>query len=351
MKKLTLLLFAFLSANLALQSCSSDDDGISTEQIGDYSNGIFVLNEGAMGSNNAEVTFFKDGIATQNIFKTVNPNQNLGNVATSITFEDNVGYIVVNMSNKIEVVNAATFASKGTITSNLNNPRYLAIDNQNLYVTNWGDASNPNDDYISVYKQSDLSFVKKIDVAEGPEQILIEKNKLVVAHAGGWNTGSSVSIYNLATNTLDNIEVGDYPNAIVEENGTVYVLCSGNAWAQNPTAGRLIKLNLETNRITQTINFEAGQNPRFLVKENNQLYYTLNNGIYRLGTQATTLPSQPLFTSNATYIYSLNILNNAIYVGDATNFSSNGEVKYYSLTGNLLGSFTTGIGPNFITKN
>lgn len=352
MKNIKTLLFALLATSFTLQSCSSDDDNInSIEQNGTYKDGIFVLNEGAMGSNNAEVTFFKNGIATQNLFKTVNPTLNLGNVATSLLFEDNDGYIVVNMSNKIEVVHTTTFESKGSISSNLNNPRYIAADDNKIYVTNWGDASNPNDDFISIFRRSDLAFEKKIDVKEGPDQILIENNKLVVAHSGGWSNGNSVSIYNLATNTLENITVGDVPSALVEKNGTVYVLCSGITWGGTPSAGKLVKINLNSNSISHTINFQEGQNPRFLAEENNQLYYTLNNKIYRLETQENVLPQTALFTSDATYIYSFNINNGAIYIGDAKDFASNGEVKYYSLAGNLLGNFSTGIGPNFIISN
>lgn len=352
MKNIKILLFTLLASGFALQSCASDDDNNGTiEETGSYKDGIFVLNEGAMGSNNAEVTFFKNGNVTQNLFKTVNPTLNLGNVATSILFEDNDAYIVVNMSNKIEVVHATTFESKGTISSNVNNPRYIAADDQKIYVTNWADASNPNDDFISVFRRSDLAFEKKIDVVEGPDQILIENNKLVIAHSGGWSNGNSVSIYNLATNTLENITVGDVPSAMVEEDGIVYVLCSGVTWGGTPSAGKLVKINLNSNAVAQTINFQEGQNPKFLVEDNNQLYYTLNNQVFRVGTQDIALPSTALFTHNATYTYSFNVLNGAIYIGDAKDFASNGEVKYYSLNGTLLGNFSTGIGPNFITPN
>lgn len=352
MKNIKTLLFALLATSFTLQSCSSDDDNNNPiEQNGSYKDGIFVLNEGAMGSNNAEVTFFKNGAATQNLFKTVNPTLNLGNVATSILFEDNDGYIVVNLSNKIEVVHATTFESKGTITANLNNPRYIAADDNKIYVTNWGDATNPDDDFISVFRRSDLAFEKKIDVKEGPDQILIENNKLVISHSGGWSNGNSVSIYNLATNTLENITVGDVPSAMVEENGIVYVLCSGITWGGTPSAGKLVKINLNTNSVTQTINFADGQNPRFLVEENNQIFYTLNNQVYRLALQDNTLPQNALFAFDATYIYAFNIHNGAIYIGDAKDFASNGEVKYYSIAGNLLGQFSTGIGPNFIAYN
>ena len=88
-----------------------------------------------------------------------------------------------------------------------------------------------------------------------------------------------------------------------------------------------------------------------MAKDNNQLYYTLNNKIYNISQQATTLPNTALFTVDATYIYSFNVLNNIICVGDAKDFASNGEVKYYSPTGSLLGSFATGVGPNKIIYN
>lgn len=351
MKNFKFLLYAFIASTITLQSCTSDDDTPTTAQTGDYHEGIFVLNEGAMGSNNAEVTFFKNGTATQNIFRTVNPSQTLGNVATSMHFDDDKGYIVVNLSNKIEVVDENTFRSVGTIASNLNNPRYIASDDQNIYVTNWGDASNPNDDFIAVFRKADLGFVKKIEVIEGPDQILVENNQLVIAHSGGWSNGNSVSIYNLNSNTLNNVVVGDVPSALVEEDGFVYVLCSGVTWGGDASPGKLVQLNLATHSVAKTLNFSEGQNPRFLAEENDQLYYTLNGAVYKLSTQATTLPTTPLFNSNATYIYSFEIINNAIYIGDAKDFASNGEVQYYSLVGNRLGSFSTGIGPNFITKN
>lgn len=351
MKKIKTLLFAALAATFVLQSCTNDDEiNDSENQLGTFKNGIFVLNEGAMGNNNAEVTFYKDGITFQQIFKTKNPTLNLGNVAQSILFEDDLAFIVVNGSNKIEVVDSKSFQSKTTITSNLNNPRYAEEDDNYLYVSNWGDPSNPSDDYIAIYRLSDYAFVKKIDVAEGPEQILVENNKLIIAHSGGWSNGNSVTIYNLLTNTKQNLVVGDIPSALVEENNQVFVLCSGITWGGTPSAGKLVKINLNTNQISQSIDFAAGENPRFLVKDsNNKLYYTLENKVYQTNTNVSTLPQSELFTSDATYIYSFNVINNAIYVGDAKDFASNGEVKYYNIAGTYLGKFSTGIGPNFIT--
>lgn len=351
MRKLKFLIAALTITTFTLSSCSNDDDAIdnSTENI--YKDGIFVLSEGAMYSTNAEITFYKNGVATQEIFKKANAGKVLGSIAQSMLIEDDLAYIVLNGSNKIEIVNANNFTSKSTITSGLNNPRYAASDKNYLYVSNWGDPSIATDDYIAVYRLSDLSFVKKIDVIEGPERLLIEKNKLVIAHAGGWNNGNSVTIYNTTTNTANTIKVGDVPSALVEEDNKVYVLCSGVTWGEPLSNGKLVTIDLNTEKVTKTLDFQNGENPNFLVEDNNQLYYTINNKVYKVGTSATTLSQTALFTFDATYVYGFNVKNNSIYISDAKDFASNGEVKIYNQTGSLLGNFSTGVGPNFIEFN
>lgn len=351
MKKIKFLIAAIIASTFTLSSCNSDDDGIENNSENIYKDGVFVLSEGAMYSSNSEVAFYKNGLITQNIFNTSNNGKLLGSIGQSMIIEDDLAYIVLNASNKIEVVNANSFISKATITSGLSNPRYLTSDDNYLYVSNWGDASVPTDDFISVYKLSDLSYVKKIDVIEGPEKIIIENGKLIIAHAGGWNNGNSVTIYNTKTDKSVQLKVGDVPSDIVEENNQVYVLCSGITWGGNLSSGKLVTIDLATEKITKSIDFKNGENPKFLVEENNQLYYTIYNKVYKVSMSATTLPQSPLFTTDTQYTYGLNVKNNAIYISDAKDFASNGEVKIYNQTGSIIGNFITGVGPNTILFN
>jgi DNA-binding beta-propeller fold protein YncE len=53
-------------------------------------------------------------------------------------------------------------------------------------------------------------------------------------------------------------------------------------------------------------------------------------------------------TNGSIFPYALGIdpENNQIYLGDAKGFSSSGQVKVYSKDGQLLESFSTGVGPN-----
>lgn len=349
MRKINLLILTTITSLLSLTSCQNDDNSIAENNSNEYTNGVFILNEGRMGSDNAEVTFFRNGETKSQIFRTANPSLNLGNVATHLHFKENDAYLVVNLSNKIEVVDAKTFQSKGTITSNLNNPRYVETDQDKIYVTNWGDPSNPTDDFVAIYRRSDLAFIQKIDVKEGPEHILLKNQKLFINHSGGWNYGNSVSIYNLSTNQLSNIEIGDVPSAIAEDNNNVYILCTGIEYGENISAGKIVEINANTNETETLLQFNQGENPRFLIQHNNNLFFTLNNRISKINIDNETKIKTDLFTVNTQFMYSFNIVNNAFFIGDAKDFISNGEVKYYSLTGDLLGNISTGIGPNYIT--
>ena len=351
MKNFKLFIALLTASSLGLTSCSNSDDSDKTTFNDEYRNGILVLNEGSYGHSNASITFYKEGITNQNIFRTVNPTKTVGNVAQNIIVKDGRAYIVVNGSNKIEIVDASTFKSEATITSELSNPRYIAIDEQNIYVSNWGDPSVSTDDYIAIFRKSDNALVNKISVKEGPDRLILKNNKLVIAHSGGWNNGNSVTILNTRNNEIKNLTVGDIPNDLAANNNDIYVLCAGITYNDDETAGKLVKINLNTNEISQTLDFNSNQHPGYITINNNEIYYTLGKSVYKTSTSTTSLPETALFTTNVTYLYGLNIANNIIYVADAKDFTSNGEVKYYSLTGSLLGSFETGIGPNTILYN
>lgn len=102
-----------LVAGLALAGCKKDDD---TPPSGVVTGGktVFVVNEGNYLQGNAAITRFnKDTRAVdRDLFKAANNNAPLGDVAQSMTIKDTKGYIVVNNSNKVVVVNVATLSSR-----------------------------------------------------------------------------------------------------------------------------------------------------------------------------------------------------------------------------------------------
>ena len=349
--KFSKLILTALLGSFFLFSCTDDDNG--GNPLGDYDNGVLILNQGGFGNGNASVSYLSEDMNTfqNNIFSLVNPSIILGDTAQDIGFYNDLAYIVLNASNKIEVVNRYTMVHIATISTGLSNPRYIAFANGKGYVTNWGNGTNANDDFIAVLNLSDNSVASTISVAEGPEKIIEEDNKLYVAHSGGFNYGNTISVINTSTNTVaTTITVGDVPNSLEEENGILYVLCGGkSAWSGAESAGKLVKINLSTNTVSGSIDFaETTDHPSNLVIENNRLFYTLDSDIFRMNLSATTLPTEALFSTTAQGVYgvySFAVENNKIYVGDALDYSSNGKVYVYSLTGALLSSKTVGVIP------
>lgn len=349
--KFSKLILTALLGSFFLFSCTDDDN--NENPLGDYDNGVLILNQGGFGNGNASVSYLSDDLNTfqNDIFSLVNPSIILGDTAQDVGFYNDLAYIVLNASNKIEVVNRYTMVHVATISTGLSNPRYIAFANGKGYVTNWGNGVNANDDFIAVVNLSSNSVVSTISVAEGPEKIVEEDNKLYVAHSGGYNYGNTISVINTSTNTVaTTITVGDVPNSLEEENGILYVLCGGkSSWSGAESAGKLVKINLSNNTVSGSVDFaETTDHPSNLVIENNRLYYTLDSDIFRMNLSATALPTEALFstTEQGVYgVYSFAVENNKIYVGDALDYSSNGKVYVYSLTGDLLSSKTVGVIP------
>ena len=355
------LVLALLVCSSFLVSCTDDDVNNNTEvPLGNYENGVLILNQGGFGHGDAAVSYVSaDFSVMQNdIFSLVNPAITLGDTGQDMGFYNQFAYIVLNVSNEIEIVNRYTMQSIGTISAGLNNPRYIDFANGKGYVTNWGDGGNTSDDYVAVIDLSTNTVSGTIPVAEGPEAILENAGKLYVAHYGGWGFGNKISVIDAASNTVTTtITVGDLPNAMQISGGSLWVSCEGNPnYVMEPlveTPGKLVKVNLTTNEVTDTFAYtDATKHLSNLVIEGADAYYTLDSGVYKFPLTSTVLPESPLFSTAAQdvfSVYSFAINNNHVYVGDAGNFVDNGKVYVYSLNGTTGGTlektYTVGVVP------
>ena len=350
MKLKNLALTAFFTAFL-FTSCSKDDDPIVETPLGGYVDGTLILNQGGFGNGNASVSFLSNDIATfqNNIFSLINPTLTLGDTAQDIGFYNELAYIVLNGSNKIEIVNRYTLKHIASITTGLSNPRYIVFANGKGYVSNWGSGTSTTDDFIAVINLSNNTLMSSIPIAEGPERMVVNNNKLYVAQYGGFGSGSTVSVVNLSNNAVTTINVGDLPNTLEIYNGILYVLCEGKqAWTGTETIGKLSKINLSNDTVSGSLDFALTVHPSNLDIENGELYYTVNSAVYKTTTSATAAPTTSLFSTSAqgvSGIYSFAVRNDKIYVGDATDYSSNGKVHVYSTSGTLLTSKTVGVIP------
>ncbi|WP_299526288.1 DUF5074 domain-containing protein [Winogradskyella sp.] len=345
---------SFLAIVFSFISCTSEDRETPIDPpplSGDYSNGVFILNEGNFGSVNASVSFLDESDQVfGNIFSNVN-SANLGDTAQSMGFNGDNAYIVVNNSATVEVVNRNTFDRIATVTDMLVNPRYIVFSGNNGYISNWGDPNNINDDYIAVLNLETNLVESTISVVEGPERLLINNGKLYVAHKGGFGYGNTISVIDLeAQNVIESIPVADVPDGLVITNGSLYVTCTGKLpFTQDETIGGIFKIDTADATVESSLMFPEGIHPNSLEYINNTLYYTVENAMFNIKISNFQLPSAPLFEASDNgleILYGFNVHNGNIYVADAKDYISNGEVFIYSLDGVLQNQFNVAIIPN-----
>mgnify|MGYP002628149259 FL=1 len=341
-----LLIFAFL-----VTSCTQDDDDIIAP-LGDYEYGFLITNEGPFQNGSGTVSFVSDDylFVENEIFNQVN-SYDLGNIVQSMGFHDDQAYIVVNNSNKIEVVNRYTFESVASITEGLNNPRYFMSSGSNGYVTNWGDPFDDTDDFVAVIDLSTNTITSIIPVAFGPEKLIMANNDLYVAHQGGYGQNNILSVIDISANMLEStIEVGDVPNSMVVSNNDIWVLCGGNPeFTGNETNGKLVKVATSNNAVVQVFDFLTINHPNNLSIDGANLIYNLNGEVFSKEVTSSALPTSSIIAGS---FYAMTINDGKLYATDAGDFASNGTLKIFDLSTNSeIITIATGIIPGGIYFN
>ena len=321
----------------------------------DYSNGVFILNEGMIGTNSASVSFLDNaGTIDNNIFSNQNGGMELGDTGQGMALTQDFAYIVLNYSNEVKVVNRTTFEFITRITDQMVNPRNIAIYEGKGYVTNWGNAGNPDDDYVAIIDLATNTITGTIPVAEGPEAILQQNGKLYIAHEGGYGFGNSISVIDLATNTLVSITVADVPSDLKIDADNLYVLCSGKPdWSGDESLAKLFKIDLNDFQNTDVFTFEATLHPGFLGLDETDLYYVLGTSIYKMALNASTLPTSAFIETSvngAILPYGFDKIDDKLYLADGVDYVSAGKVFVYSEDGNFISDYTVGGLPNGFYK-
>jgi YVTN family beta-propeller protein len=346
MKTLKTSLFSFaIAAMLIFASCTKDDNN---SVKGAFSNGFFIVNEGPFQTGTGTITFYNpdSNLVKQDIFENIN-GRPLGNIAQSMTIYNGKGYIVVNNAGTVEVVDAASFKSEGTIT-NLKNPsQFLVIDANKAYVSDWIG-------HIAVVDLMTNTVSKTIPAGTGPDMMVKSGSYVFVANSGGLGIDSTVSVIDFLTDKVVKIiKVGESPSGIVADgNGRIWVLSKGigfTGWPQpGDTPGSLVRIDPSSLAVDFTYNFTSTDvHPEKLVinKHKTMLYFLFNSGIYSFNITLSNPFPKEIFSRS---FYSLGYENKTdyLYASDAKDYSSNGIVLRLSATdGSVVDSIPAGIIP------
>jgi YVTN family beta-propeller protein len=339
-----------------LSSCDDDDN----QPAGEFESGIFVINEGNFQDADGTISFINsnDGSVKQDLFGSVNNGLALGDVVQSMTFDGDYAYVVVNNSNKIEIVKANTFVSEHTLQG-LSLPRYFTTLNGKGYVTEWVSFTDPG--RVTIIDLENHTAGESITTDYGAENILAYDGLLYVSN----NFSNTVSVIDPGgKEVIKTIEVGSGPGSLlVDSDDMIWVICAGGYDLDyNPlNDGKLVRLDPEKSEDESAVSvvkeIDLGTNlaaKAAINKARDSLFYYSGNSVYVLSTSASQAPASPLLTENdATGFYGIGLdpQDGVLYLADTKNFAGNGVVYRFTSSGNAVDSKVVGRGPNgFVFK-
>jgi YVTN family beta-propeller protein len=329
------------------------------EQTGEPSGfryGVFILNEGSYGSNNGSVSYYNpdSGKLVNNLFESVN-GRPLGDVVQSMGIAGDKGYIVVNGSGKVEVVDLKTFktVSEPILASY---PRFfLQAGPKKGYLSN----GNMQGCIYIIDTENDM-ISDSIVTGYGPETMVKLGDYIYVANSGGWGLDSTVYVIDTQHDRItDTIYVGDVPvDLVVDADDNLWVYCKGYAvynWDPpyniiSETDAKLVKINTTDNSVmwegsVGRAGDYTGTTPKLATGEDGMvLYYLRPDGVRRINTLSPAVPGE-LVLEGSYYGLDTNPEDGKLYVFQSS-FTGDGTLHIVDTETGYEINYSVGIGPN-----
>lgn len=341
-----------------LSSCMHDDelwnfDRLEKELV---SGGLFILNEGNFTYGNASLSYY-DPVSKElinNAFFETNALP-LGDVGQSMSIRDSLGYVVMNNSGRIYVINTRTFEYVGKITG-LTSPRQIHfIHDEKAYVSDLYARS------MTIVNPRTLEITGYIDVSnpsggyyQHPTEDMVQIDKYVFTNC--WSFDNQVLVIDTETDrVVDSVRVIKQPNSmVVDRHENLWILSDGG-FEGSPYGYEqpgLMKLGVGETEASVVFRFEPGELPSELrINAGGDTLYFLNREVYRFTPETDSEPrlwiDSPYEGRIGAGFYGLTVdpLSSELYVGDAIDFSQKGLVYRYSPEGEAIDTLRVGIAP------
>lgn len=308
-----------------------------------------------MGSNKATLDFYdyNEGVYYRNIYADANPNviKEMGDVGNDILIYGNKMYVVINASNKLEVLNAYTVEKIKSI--DIPNGRSLAAHNGKIYMSSYDGPIkiDPQAPLGKVYEIDTLSLSIERETVVGyqPEELAVVGNHLYVANSGGYRVPDydrTISVIDLNNfEEIDQIDVAENLNKLqADEAGSLWVTSRGDYYG---STSNLYKVNPESQEIEVDFGVPMGDFVQhdhtiyFYANEFNYNTYTYQKSFGMIDMQTNELlpdqfvDQQYLDEIETPYGLAINPENGDIFLTDAGNYVSTGFVYCFNKNGKL----------------
>ncbi len=378
-------LIIYITILLSIVGCRTDDyivymededTGAKTEATEVL--GMYVLNEGNMGSNKCTLDFLDLSGETahylRNIYAERNPNEvkELGDVGNDAQIYGSKLWLVINCSNKVEVLGAKDAVKQGKI--DVPNCRSVAFHQGYAYVSSYVGPVNVSQDAPlgQVYKIDTLTLrtVAQVTVGYQPEELAVIGDKLYVANSGGYmvpDYDHTVSVIDLNTFTeerkidvapnLHRCRADRYGQLWVSSRGDYYGEPSHLCWLQKDASGQLQRMG----RIDVVVSdmcivgdslYYMGMQFNYETMKNERMLGIINVATHEVvNRQLTTAKEADAIIQPYGIIVNPN--ERDFYLMDAKNYVSSGELLHFKKDGTFDYKVRTGDIPAhavFLTK-
>ncbi|MEQ7801760.1 DUF5074 domain-containing protein [Pedobacter sp. ASV1-7] len=355
----------FSACRKDLEPVKDDNETVVPEPSSELK-GFYLLNEGNMNMNKASLDYFdfNSGLYSRNIYGQANPEvvKGLGDVGNDMAIYGSKLYVVVNISNKVEVLDVKT--GKKIKQIDVINCRYITFYKGSAYVSAYlgevGDPKAPNGVVVRI-DTTTLQEVQRVSVGRQPEEMAIVGEKLYVANSGGYsppNYERTVSVINLNTfQVVKNIDVAVNLHRLkADQYGDLYVTSRGDYY---DIPSKLFVIDTKTETIKKK--FDIGVS-NLVIDEDHAYYYNtefsyitgenvINYGVLNIKDEVLT--DQKFITDGTEgsimipYGIAVNPITKDLYVTDAKDYVSPGTLYCFDkITGKKKWSVQTGDIPN-----
>jgi hypothetical protein len=353
MMKLILKLAALVILIIAASCNKSEDDKPAEVPTGQRV--ILVGNEGGFGAGNASLSLISTSESTvsNNVYSDANEGAIVGDVLNSIgQFNDKL-FLVLNNSEKIEVVNSSNFERTMTIAISSGSPRYISFASESVaYVSDLYGGG------LHVVNPRTGGYESFIDLSNSVEHLLLNDDELWAGESidANFNPGDEIIIVNTQTNSeAENIELSAGVNKLVEDSdGKIWVLCSGDGFASPAIPGYLYRIDPASKQVEASWELPqvTGYAPVGLAISPNreELYYVMQGKVYKMNISDNELPTTPFIEPGLTALYTIHCAEQTgqIALTDVKDYSQDGTVHIYDSNGSEIGTYTTEIIPNAV---
>ncbi len=325
--------------------------------------GFYLLNEGNMGNNKCTLDYMDitSGTYNKNIFSERNPSvaRELGDVGNDLQIYRDRLYAVVNCSNLVEIMSADDATHIGVVS--IPNCRYITFAGDYAYVSSYAgdidtDSATQRLGYIAKMDIATLEIVATCNVGYQPEQMAITNNKLYVANSGGYqapNYDNRLMVISLDTfEVVKEIEVAiNIHHVALDSQNKIWVSSRGDYYN---TPSRTYIIDTESDTLIKELEIAnsnmaiAGDYAYIISSSYSSIESTSEPTYLKINTSTYQVDEQEFINDGtqsnfiAPYGIAVNPETGLIYITDAKDYITPGQLYCYNSDGTQRWSVTTG---------